>query len=60
MQKKAGKTSFLETLLKMMTDKKRTCSARIYPFMIDGLKRTVKGAPIIVDDLTQAVLINMR
>ena len=52
-QSKAGKTSFLETLLKMMIGQKPKLSApeftRTY---IDGLRRTVQGAPIIVDDLT--------
>ena len=52
-QSKAGKTSFLETLLKMMIGQKPKLSApeftRTY---IDGLRRIVQGAPIIVDDLT--------
>jgi hypothetical protein len=54
-QSKAGKTSFLETLLKMMIGQKTKISAPDFTrTSIEGLKRTVKGAPIIVDDLTQA------
>ena len=53
-QSKAGKTKFLETLLKMMIGQKPKISAPDFTkTSIDGLKRTVKGAPIIVDDLTQ-------
>ncbi|MDY0235822.1 MAG: phospholipase D family protein [Gudongella sp.] len=53
-QSKAGKTKFLETLLKMMIGQKPKISAPDFTkTTIDGLKRTVKGAPIIVDDLTQ-------
>ena len=52
-QSKAGKTSFLETLLKMMIEQKTKISAPDFTrSSIEGLKRTVKGAPIIVDDLT--------
>jgi len=52
---KAGKTSFLMTLLKMMIGQKPRISAPDFTRSnIDGLKRTVKGAPIIVDDLTNA------
>ena len=52
-QSKAGKTSFLETLLKMMIGRKTKISAPDFTrSSIEGLKRTVKGAPIIVDDLT--------
>lgn len=52
-QSKAGKTSFLETLLKMMIGQKTKVSAPDFTrSAIEGLKRTVKGAPIIVDDLT--------
>ena len=52
-QSKAGKTSFLETLLKMMIGQKTKISAPDFTrSSIEGLKRTVKGAPIIVDDLT--------
>lgn len=52
-QSKAGKTSFLETLLKMMIDQKTKISAPDFTrSSIEGLKHTVKGAPIIVDDLT--------
>ncbi len=54
-QSKAGKTSFLETLLKMMIGQKTKLSAPDFTRSgIEGLKRTVKGAPIIVDDLTNA------
>lgn len=53
-QSKAGKTSFLETLLKMMIGQKTKIAAPEFTrTSIEGLKRTVKGAPIIVDDLTQ-------
>ena len=52
-QSKAGKTSFLETLLKMMIGQKTKISAPDFTrTTIDGLRRTVQGAPIIVDDLT--------
>lgn len=52
-QSKAGKTSFLETLLKMMIGQKTKISAPDFTrSSIEGLKRTVKGALIIVDDLT--------
>lgn len=51
---KAGKTSFLETLLKMMIGQKPKLSAVDFTrSTIDGLKKGIKGAPIIVDDLTQ-------
>ncbi len=54
-QSKAGKTSFLETLLKMMIGQKPKLSAPDFTrSSIENLKRTVKGAPIIVDDLTQS------
>jgi hypothetical protein len=53
-QSKAGKTSFLETLLKMMIGQKTKIAAPDFTrTSIEGLKRTVKGAPIIVDDLMQ-------
>lgn len=53
-QSKAGKTSFLETLLKMMIGQKTKISAPEFTRKtIDGLRYQVKGAPIIVDDLTQ-------
>ena len=52
-QSKAGKTSFLETLLKMMIGQKTKISAPNFTrSSIDSLKQTVHGAPIIVDDLT--------
>lgn len=54
-QSKAGKTSFLETLLKMMIGQKTKLSAPDFTrSSIESLKRNVKGAPIIVDDLTNA------
>lgn len=54
-QSKAGKTSFLTTLLKMMIHQKPKLSANEFTRSgIDNLKHTVKGAPIIVDDLTNA------
>lgn len=53
-QSKAGKTSFLETLLKMMIGQKtRMAAPEFTRKTIDGLRYEVKGAPIIVDDLTQ-------
>ena len=52
-QSKAGKTSFLETLLKMMIGQKPKISALDFTrSSIESLKNTVMGAPIIVDDLT--------
>ncbi|MCF0113947.1 MAG: NgoFVII family restriction endonuclease [Erysipelotrichaceae bacterium] len=52
-QSKAGKTSFLETMLKMMIGQKPKISAPDFTRKsIEGLKYSVKGAPIIVDDLT--------
>lgn len=52
-QSKAGKTSFLETLLKMMIGQKPKVSAPDFTrSSIEGFKRAVQGAPIIVDDLT--------
>ncbi len=51
-QSKAGKTSFLETLLKMMIGQKpKIAAAEFTRSSIEGLKRTVQGAPIIVDDM---------
>ncbi|MDO4468010.1 MAG: NgoFVII family restriction endonuclease [Bacillota bacterium] len=53
-QSKAGKTTFLETLLKMMIGQKPKMSAPDFTRKdIDRLKRAVKGSPIIVDDMTQ-------
>ncbi|MBQ2726142.1 MAG: hypothetical protein IJF78_10580, partial [Clostridia bacterium] len=53
-QSKAGKTSFLETLLKMMIGQKPKISAPDFTrSSIENLKHIVQGAPIIVDDLTQ-------
>ena len=53
-QSKAGKTSFLETLLKMMIGQKPKISAPDFTrSSIENLKHVVQGAPIIVDDLTQ-------
>ncbi|MCR5331583.1 MAG: NgoFVII family restriction endonuclease [Lachnospiraceae bacterium] len=52
-QSKAGKTTFLETLLKMMIGQKPKVSAPDFTRSgIEALKNTVMGAPIIVDDLT--------
>ena len=52
-QSKAGKTSFLETLLKMMIGQKPKISAPDFTrSSIDSLRNQVQGAPIIVDDLT--------
>lgn len=52
-QSKAGKTSFLETLLKMMIGQKTKINAPEFTrTTIDGLRHQVQGAPIIVDDLT--------
>ncbi|MHC1693672.1 MAG: restriction endonuclease PLD domain-containing protein [Eubacteriales bacterium] len=52
-QSKAGKTSFLEILLKMMIGQKTKISAPDFTrSSIEQLKRAVKGAPIVVDDLT--------
>lgn len=49
---KAGKTTFLETLLKMMIGQKPKISAQEFTRgNIEYLKNTVKGAPIIVDDI---------
>lgn len=52
-QSKAGKTSFLETLLIMMIGRKMKIPAGDFTRKtIDGLRYEVKGAPILVDDLT--------
>lgn len=52
-QSKAGKTSFLETLIVMMIGQKLKLSAPDFTrSSIEALKHQVKGAPIIVDDLT--------
>lgn len=54
-QSKAGKTTFLETLLQMMIGQKPKITAPDFTrSAVDGLKRSIQGAPIIVDDLTQA------
>lgn len=51
---KAGKTSFLDTLLKMMIGQKVKISAPNFTRSnIDGLKHAVNGTPIIVDDVTR-------
>lgn len=53
-QSKAGKTRFLETLLKMMIGQKPKIAAPDFTrTAINDLKRVVQGAPIIVDDLTK-------
>lgn len=52
-QSKAGKTSYLETLLKMMIGQKPKVNAPDFTrSSIDDLRIRVQGAPIIVDDLT--------
>ena len=52
-QSKAGKTSFLETLLKMMIGQKPKMSAPDFTrSSIDAVRNSVQGAPVIVDDLT--------
>ena len=51
-QSKAGKTTFLETLLKMMIGQKPKIAAQDFTrSSIENLKRSVQGAPIIVDDM---------
>lgn len=51
-QSKAGKTSFLETLEKMMIGQKPKISASDFTrTTIDGLRAQTKGVPIIVDDM---------
>lgn len=51
-QSKAGKTSFLETLLKMMIGQKPKIPAQEFTrSSIEGLKHKVEGCPIIVDDM---------
>lgn len=58
-QSKAGKTSFLETLLKMMIGQKPKMAAPDFTHsVIETLKMEVKGAPIIVDDLTNTRFTN--
>ena len=58
-QSKAGKTSFLETLLKMMIGQKPKMAAPDFTHsVIEALKMEVKGAPIIVDDLTNTRFTN--
>ena len=53
-QSKAGKTSFLDTLLLMMIGQKLRLSASNFTrSSIDSLKHAIKGAPIIVDDVTR-------
>ena len=52
-QSKAGKTTFLETLLKMMIGQKPIMGAdKFNRSNMKILRHEVKGAPIIVDDLT--------
>lgn len=54
-QSKAGKTKFLETMLKMMIGQKPKISAPDFTrSSIESVKKNVMGAPIIVDDLTNA------
>ena len=53
-QSKAGKTSFLETLLLMMIGQKpKMMASEFTRKTIESIKCNVKGAPVIVDDLTQ-------
>lgn len=53
-QSKAGKTCFLETLVKMMVGQKLKISASDFTrSRIEGLKSCAKGIPIIVDDMLQ-------
>ena len=53
-QSKAGKTTFLETLLKMMIGQKPIINAPEFTRKsINSLKHHAKGSPIIVDDMTQ-------
>ena len=54
-QSKAGKTSFLETLEKMMIGQKPKISASDFTrTAIDGLRAQTKGVPIIVDDMVNS------
>jgi hypothetical protein len=54
-QSKAGKTSFIETLLKMMIGQKPKIENRDFTRSnIDGLKRKVQGVPITVNDIDNA------
>lgn len=54
-QSKAGKTSFLETMQKMMIGQKHKIGPQYFTRAgIDGVKRTAQGAPVIVDDVSQA------
>lgn len=51
---KAGKTSLLELLLRMMIGQSPKVPARNFTSSgIDALKRSIKGSPIIVDDLAK-------
>ena len=53
-QSKAGKTSFLKTLQKMMIGQSTVLPASEFTRKsIEALKYNVKGVPIIVDDLTR-------
>ena len=54
-QSKAGKTSFLETLEKMMIGQNPKISASEFTrTVIDGLRAQTKGVPIIVDDMVNS------
>ncbi len=54
-QSKAGKTSFLETLEKMMIGQKPKIPGSDFTrTTIDGLRAQTKGVPIIVDDMVKA------
>lgn len=51
---KGGKTSFLETIIMLMTGQKLTLSGdKFTRTNINDLKHTVQGVPIVIDDLTQ-------
>jgi len=51
---KAGKTCFLETLIKMMVGQKlKTSASEFTRSRIENLKACAKGVPIIVDDMLQ-------
>lgn len=54
-QSKAGKTTFLKTLIKMMIGQETYLVASDFTkTTIDGLRHDVEGAPIIVDDVMKS------
>jgi hypothetical protein len=54
-QSNAGKTHFLETLLKMMIGSFSAISgADCSRTVVDAARRTAKGAPLVIDDIKQA------